>query len=79
MFEDLKNLYHNEDREKFLKAFYTNLAEALNKYPRILDLKFIFDHHNHPKFLKRTASEEEIHYEFNEMADSFQFINVTFK
>jgi hypothetical protein len=44
----------------------------------MLDLKLIFDYQNHPKFLKKQITEEELKYEISEMVDSFQFINVKF-
>jgi hypothetical protein len=76
MFEDLKNLYFNENRARFLNEFYNNLVEVLGRPPKIADFKYIFDYQGHPKFLKKIATEEELRYEFNDLADSFQFINV---
>jgi Ca2+-binding EF-hand superfamily protein len=78
MFDDLKSLYFNDSRSRFLNDFYNELVGVLGRQPKVIDLKYMFDHQNHPKFVKKMVTEEDLRYEFSEMADSFQFINVNF-
>ncbi len=78
MFRDLKGVYLNESRVKFLLKFHEEVKEILNRNISLNDLKYMFDCRCHPKYINQLASEDELRYEFSDMIDSFEFVLVIF-
>jgi hypothetical protein len=73
LFKDLKSIYHNRSREKFLENLYVTTTEELGRFLKLNDLKTLYNPKVHQEFLP-SKSVEELIQDFSEFVEVFQSV-----